>query len=975
MFTYRMIPSAPQSVALALLLFCSAVVVQAQAPTPSEREKQMQELIAKVRDEHSSPKLLWKDISDLAAGYPESHARFVDLYSQVPPGRAQWLVVYQMARFRMPGGEKLAALVMENPDLRARAQGITTLMATPADSPELLPAIRKYLGEPDPECRSLLARLIARNPKLITAVGPEEIARFIKDAHPIVRQGFMANLINGVESDPIVVPLLLEAVLEPDPMTRMCAALGLSKLQVFSGATAARYAAEHTRLIRAFIGDLGSDDPKVGGAAMYALVTLFGDAEKTAVNEALVTGNPMTRARAAGILEKKKVAFDPAPLLQVIQQGSEEAQLFACGVLFRFKQEADVPVLKAALASQHASVRQAAIYALEAHEMSSARQVLIEALDHADSNIRYRSAIVLGRQKVQAALPKLEAMAAEDADAHLRNSAALAAAVAGEKDLSTALVDTKKFFTDAAMLPAGKAPPVAGRLTEVKDGVVLIGTQKQLFVDDLVVENLSGAKRVLHQFKRDPRNPVLEEEVPWEPRGVLNFCGAVEYDPATRVYTMWYASVGLPGGQPGMNVSFPEFRRAQLIAYSTDGVHWLRPDFHRAEFNGSKANNMVGSTYNIVRLKNSPDPLRQYASYIYSGKLNAMAVSFSPDGISGWTEFKRVVGGGNDVVTACRDDLGQGYLAFIKSQTGRWARRSATAKWGTAPDNITDGSTEIVAGFEDDRAAADGIAAAYPAVNAVDVASLNVQIYGITPFIYEGMYFGLPQRFIYSGWGPTGEGADGSVDICLIAGRDKNGAGNWMRPASEAPVYYPPPAVPPGIHTDERMVQAMHPVLRNGRFGEWDSAQVYGCSVLVVDDEFVLYYLGADWGHGHRTNERNKTLRGGIWRATMRLDGFVSLTAGDKEAIITTKTTAFAGARLEVNVDCPKGSLAVELLDASGTPLLGFSRADADAFTGDDLRRVVTWKGKNDLSALAGKPIKFRFYLKHGDLYAFQSVK
>ena len=31
----------------------------------------------------------------------------------------------------------------------------------------------------------------------------------------------------------------------------------------------------------------------------------------------------------------------------------------------------------------------------------------------------------------------------------------------------------------------------------------------------------------------------------------------------------------------------------------------------------------------------------------------------------------------------------------------------------------------------------------------------------------------------------------------------------------------------------------------------------------------------------------------------------------------------------------------------------------------------VQWKGANDLSALAGKPVRFRFHLREGSLYAF----
>ena len=39
---------------------------------------------------------------------------------------------------------------------------------------------------------------------------------------------------------------------------------------------------------------------------------------------------------------------------------------------------------------------------------------------------------------------------------------------------------------------------------------------------------------------------------------------------------------------------------------------------------------------------------------------------------------------------------------------------------------------------------------------------------------------------------------------------------------------------------------------------------------------------------------------------------------------------------------------------------------------GDALDRVVTWKGGNDVSRLAGQPVRLRFVLRDADLYALQ---
>ena len=39
---------------------------------------------------------------------------------------------------------------------------------------------------------------------------------------------------------------------------------------------------------------------------------------------------------------------------------------------------------------------------------------------------------------------------------------------------------------------------------------------------------------------------------------------------------------------------------------------------------------------------------------------------------------------------------------------------------------------------------------------------------------------------------------------------------------------------------------------------------------------------------------------------------------------------------------------------------------------GDSLERTVFWKTRNDLSSLAGRPVRFRMVLKDADLYSLQ---
>jgi len=158
-----------------------------------------------------------------------------------------------------------------------------------------------------------------------------------------------------------------------------------------------------------------------------------------------------------------------------------------------------------------------------------------------------------------------------------------------------------------------------------------------------------------------------------------------------------------------------------------------------------------------------------------------------------------------------------------------------------------------------------------------------------------------------------------------------------------------------------------------GRFGQWDSGMVYGGNtMIVVDDEIRLYYLGANMGHCTRilpTTKPYHTLGAGL--ATLRLDGFASMRA-EGQGELTTKPLQMRGKQLVVNAACDGGTLRVELLDTNGKPIAGYMRDDCDPITGDSIRHAVSWKGRTDVSQLAGQTIRLRFALENGDLFAFQ---
>ena len=108
--------------------------------------------------------------------------------------------------------------------------------------------------------------------------------------------------------------------------------------------------------------------------------------------------------------------------------------------------------------------------------------------------------------------------------------------------------------------------------------------------------------------------------------------------------------------------------------------------------------------------------------------------------------------------------------------------------------------------------------------------------------------------------------------------------------------------------------------------------------------------------------------------ATLRPEGFVSLTTDAREGVMGTHTVIGEGTSLIVNAKCSdKGFLAVELTDANHDVVPGYERSACDTFTGNSTSQVVSWRGRSELPArVIAKGAKFRFYSRYCDLYSFK---
>ena len=133
-------------------------------------------------------------------------------------------------------------------------------------------------------------------------------------------------------------------------------------------------------------------------------------------------------------------------------------------------------------------------------------------------------------------------------------------------------------------------------------GLTHIGTQKQLFIDDYIVEQMSSVKRVLNHGVKAPNNPVVRADRPWETNYLrLN---KIVYDDKDGLFKMWYSTMDefKSKKEPGAGyraewtLEGDSFTRVNVpdpygyygdpngdgsklcFATSKDGVHWQKPN-------------------------------------------------------------------------------------------------------------------------------------------------------------------------------------------------------------------------------------------------------------------------------------------------------------------------------------------------------------------------------------------------------------
>lgn len=462
-----------------------------------------------------------------------------------------------------------------------------------------------------------------------------------------------------------------------------------------------------------------------------------------------------------------------------------------------------------------------------------------------------------------------------------------------------------------------------------------IGSRREFFVDDYLIEKMDGVELRLHS--PTPREVVLVTDKPWEGNACAYFT-VFKDDELYRMYYRGSHTEYTPGKIHDLH------RQVTCYAESKDGIHWSKPKLELFEFNGSKKNNIIWDgigTHNFTPFKDTNPACKQDEKYkaLGSGKGGLMAFK-SPDGIH-WSLMSD-----EPVITKG---------AFDSQNLGFWD--SVRGEYREYHRDFRDGRDIRTATSKDFLHWTDPVWLNYFPERSSQLYTNQVTPYYRAPHIF----LGFPTRYIDRGWTKSTEVLPQLEYRRIRASKSQregtaltDGMFMTSRDGLNFKIW-PESFIRPGIQ-------------RPGNWFYGDNYQNWGIvetkSNISGAPKELSVYATESYAQGESMRLR---------RYTLRIDGFVSVHAPPDGGEFVTKPFVFEGSKLVMNFSTSAaGSIQVEIQDADGNLIDGFTLPDCQEIYGDDLDRVVAWKGDSDLSKLASKPISLRFVMKDADLYSIQ---
>jgi len=475
-----------------------------------------------------------------------------------------------------------------------------------------------------------------------------------------------------------------------------------------------------------------------------------------------------------------------------------------------------------------------------------------------------------------------------------------------------------------------------------------IGNRRELFVDEYLIDTC-GKDVSLRLHTPMAREKVFVTDQAWEG----NICGYITVFQDSERFRMYYKARNVCLEEvKGEEGECPDILMPAAYAESTDAIHWERPNLGFVDFAGSSNNNIVWADnlgcpgFTPFLDTNPACPPDQRYKATGSERLDPSNAHLwamcSADGIH-WRLLSDK--------PLLRNDLGNfdsQNVAFWDAERGEYRIYFRDYRDGIRLIN-TSVSPDFIHWSKPEPLT-------YPGAPPEQMYTNQVQPCPNAPHIFVG----FPTRYIERDWSPT-------IEALPEAAQRRHRRKTCERYGT---------VLTDGLfmssrdgHTFKRWGEAF---LRPGPQlkGNWAYGDNYQCCGIIKTPAFLdgapdeySFYATENYWHGAVI----------FRRYSIRQDGFVSVQAPLSGGEFTTKPLVFSGKRLELNfATSAAGSVRVELQDADGNPLPGFTLKECYEIIGDELNRTVKWENGDNLEQYAGQAIRLRIALSDADLYAMR---
>lgn len=486
------------------------------------------------------------------------------------------------------------------------------------------------------------------------------------------------------------------------------------------------------------------------------------------------------------------------------------------------------------------------------------------------------------------------------------------------------------------------------------DEPLKIGDRRELFIDNGLVEKLSGQAEIRLQHPT-PREVVFKFDKPWE--GSSSGYHTIFQD--GDLYRLYYRGSHIIVSEGRLNTG--SHKQYYCYAESKDGIHWTRPELNIVEFKGSKKNNIIlegKGSHNFAPFKDeNPNckPEARYKALAGAQSEGGLSAFQSADGIH-WELMQEqpvITKGAFDSQNLAFWDSAQKtyrsyYRIFTKGITTKevWKPAGDRAIRTATSDDFLNWKNEADLTYEDSPSE--------------ELYTNQIKAYHRAPHLR----IGFPARYVERGWSESMKALPDPERRKLRA----SSVERYGTALSEGLLM----ASRDGVHFKRWNEAFLRPGIE--RTGTWQYGHQFIAEHLVETKSALRgaphelsIYAAEDYWHGKG---------GSLRRYTLRLDGFTSVHASMKGGELITKPFVFDGSQLSLNfATSAVGGIRVEIQTPEGNPISGFTLAECAELFGDTVDRTVTWNKKTDVSSLQGKPVRLRVQLKDADLYSFQFQK